>query len=47
VELVAELLDKRPERRPRDAESVANRLQRLRHDLPSDPAMAPGPKSRG
>ena len=46
VALVADMLDKRSERRPPDALTVAGRLQSLRAALPQTPAAGPaGPKS--
>ena len=45
--LVAEMLERQPDRRPSHAGDVADRLARLRHGLSTtDPARAVGPKSR-
>ena len=45
TQLVADLLEKRPERRPPDALTVADRLAAVQAAL--SPAEASGPKSRG
>ena len=47
--LVADLLEKRPERRPADANAVADRLAQVRRALPALDAAAgaTGPKSHG